>query len=205
MNNVAAAGPPNNAQFSLASLVRLLRPGQWIKNGFVLAPLVFAGKFTDRTAVLQALAAFVLFCLAASITYVINDIRDVESDRLHPTKSLTRPLASGAVSLVQARYLAAALGVLLAIGLVLFPPAALVILGYLALTFSYTFWLKHQPVIDLFAVASGFVLRVARARLRSTCRYPPGCLSPRFAWRCTSRRSNDGKNCSEAAKRLGTS
>lgn len=145
---------------TVVGLAKLLRPKQWAKNGFVLAPLIFAEKFTDLDAILASLSAMVLFCIAASATYIVNDYRDVEHDRLHPTKRLSRPLASGQVARSQALVLLAVLVALLAGGIALQPAVGLVILGYLVLTLHYTFLLKHQPVIDIFVIAIGFVLRV---------------------------------------------
>jgi len=145
---------------TITELVRLLRPRQWIKNGFVLAPLVFAGAFTDPHAVQQALLAAFFFCIASSAVYVVNDLKDRERDRLHPGKKRSRPLASGAISVRMALVLLVVLyGVLIA-GWFLQPAAILVIAGYLVLNFAYSFWLKHQPVLDIFSIAFGFVLRV---------------------------------------------
>jgi 4-hydroxybenzoate polyprenyltransferase len=137
-----------------------MRPKQWVKNGFVLAPLIFSQQFTDLGAVGDALAATGLFCLAASATYVLNDYHDIERDRLHPVKSKTRPLAAGQVSKPQALTLLAVLAMALASGMVLLPWVGLVIVGYLALNASYTMFLKNQPVVDIFVIAIGFVLRV---------------------------------------------
>ena len=83
----------------VVGLLRLMRPKQWIKNTFVLAPLVFAREFTHPESVINALIAFGLFCVASSATYILNDIRDVERDRTHPIKRHSRPLAAGTVSL----------------------------------------------------------------------------------------------------------
>jgi len=144
----------------ITGLIKLLRPKQWVKNGFVLAPLIFTGAFADRSAVYLALIATLLFCVASSATYIVNDLRDIESDRRHPKKSKTRPLASGAIS---PRRAVALLGILYAIligGWWVEPKAILVIAGYLALNVAYTYVLKYQPVIDIFSIAIGFVLRV---------------------------------------------
>lgn len=141
------------------SLLQLIRPKQWIKNGFVLAPLIFSGKFTDLASVGSALLAVVLFCLAASTIYIINDYHDIERDRQHPVKS-KRPLASGKVSKGQAMTLLVVLYALLVWGYFLQPHVVIVILIYLILNLAYTFVLKHQPVIDIFTIAIGFVLRV---------------------------------------------
>src|SRR3981081_653242 len=80
-------------------LLKLMRPRQWIKNAFVLAPLVFAREFTDPGAVANALTAFALFCVASSAGYILNDIHDIERDRTHPSKRHSRPLAAGTVSM----------------------------------------------------------------------------------------------------------
>lgn len=145
---------------TLSGLLRLMRPKQWIKNGFVLAPLIFAGKFLDLAAIGEAFTATVLFSLAASSAYIVNDIQDQERDRLHPKKSKTRPLASGEVSIRAAIILLITLyGLLIGVGLTM-PKVLGVVLAYLALNWTYSFWLKHQPVLDIFTVASGFVLRV---------------------------------------------
>lgn len=146
--------------FSLSALLRLLRPGQWVKNSFVLAPLVFAGAFTDGAAVVSSLLAVTLFCVASSATYILNDWHDIEKDRLHPVKRLTRPLASGQVSKPQALSLLLVLYGVIAAGYFFAPATVAVILAYLALNVAYTLVLKHQPVIDIFTIALGFVLRV---------------------------------------------
>ena len=137
-----------------------MRPKQWVKNGFVLAPLVFAGKFLEGPAISSELMAALLFSLAASATYVTNDILDIERDRRHPKKRNKRPLASGAVSLRQAAYLLMALYLLIVLGGVMMPQVGIVIAGYLLLNVAYSFYLKHQPVLDIFTIAIGFVLRV---------------------------------------------
>ncbi|WP_281915780.1 decaprenyl-phosphate phosphoribosyltransferase [Caldimonas thermodepolymerans] len=141
-------------------LVALMRPKQWIKNLFVLAPLVFTGEFMNAHAVQQVVCAMLLFCLASSAVYIVNDIHDVESDRRHPRKSRTRPLAAGIVTVPEALGLLLLLCGLLASALLLQSQVVLILLAYLALNLAYTFVLKHQPVIDIFVVALGFVLRV---------------------------------------------
>lgn len=144
----------------LPELLRLARPKQWVKNGFVLAPLVFAREFNDVAALTNALIAFGLFCVASSATYILNDLRDIERDRSHPVKSWSRPLAAGTVKPRTAIVLLVALYVVLIAGWFWSPRTTYVIVGYLALNFAYSFWLKHQPVLDIFSVASGFVLRI---------------------------------------------
>jgi decaprenyl-phosphate phosphoribosyltransferase len=141
-------------------LVRLLRPRQWIKNSFVFAPLIFSGSFVHPDAVKNAIFATVLFCIAASATYVFNDLKDREADRLHPVKRYTRPIASGAVSVASARVVLAALCATVLTGLLVDIRLTAVILIYLLLNIAYTIKLKRVPVVDLFALSAGFVLRV---------------------------------------------
>ncbi|MDR0258894.1 MAG: decaprenyl-phosphate phosphoribosyltransferase [Comamonas sp.] len=151
---------PSSSSSRLQGLLRLMRPRQWIKNGFVLAPLVFTGSFTDQHAVLQALLAMLLFCVASSATYIVNDLRDIEQDRKHPRKSQSRPLAAGLVTLRQALLLLLVLYVLLLAAWPLAPQVLPVIAAYLVLNLAYSYYLKHQPVLDIFTIAIGFVLRV---------------------------------------------
>ncbi|KPQ01360.1 decaprenyl-phosphate phosphoribosyltransferase [Marinobacter sp. HL-58] len=144
----------------LAGLIKLMRPRQWVKNGFVLAPLVFAGEFLDPSSVSSALLAVALFCLASSATYIINDARDIEDDRRHPTKCRTRPLAAGTVKMPAAMVLLALLYAVLVAAWFVAPAVVAVILVYMVLNLAYSFSLKHQPVLDIFTIAIGFVLRV---------------------------------------------
>lgn len=141
-------------------LIKLMRPKQWVKNSFVLAPLVFTGEFLNSAAVSHALLAVLLFCVASSATYILNDLHDIESDRRHPKKSKTRPLAAGIVSVPAALVLLGCLYVVLVWGWFVAPKVLIVIAAYLVLNIAYTFVLKHQPVVDIFIIAIGFVLRV---------------------------------------------
>lgn len=156
--HASAASRPALEQ--VRGLIKLMRPRQWLKNGFVLAPLVFSGAFLDGQAVSAALLATVLFCLASSATYVVNDLHDIERDRRHPSKSLSRPLACGQVSRSAALTLLAVLYALLLSSWWLVPAVIQVIAAYLLLNLAYTFVLKHQPIVDIFTIAIGFVLRV---------------------------------------------
>lgn len=142
------------------ALLQLMRPKQWVKNAFVFAPLVFSRGYLDPSAVTAASLAFVLFCLASSASYIVNDIHDIEQDRQHPKKKLSRPLASGRVSHANALILLGVLLFFLALGAFAMPQVLAVIAAYLALNLAYTFVLKHQPVVDIFSIAIGFVLRV---------------------------------------------
>jgi decaprenyl-phosphate phosphoribosyltransferase len=141
-------------------LLRLIRPKQWIKNLFVLAPLIFSGLFSRPLSALLALFGTLLFCVAASIVYIINDLSDVHRDRLHPVKRITRPIASGAVSVTEARVVLIVLSALLLVGTFVSIPLVAVLIGYILLNVSYSVWLKSIPVVDIFCVAAGFVLRV---------------------------------------------
>lgn len=152
--------PSKENKSVLIGLIKLIRPKQWIKNAFVLAPLLFTGLFLNSADLLHALAAAVLFCIASSATYIINDIHDIEQDRQHPKKALSRPLASGQVTVSQAVLALVFLYLTLVLGYFFEPKVIFVIIGYLCLNLAYTFWLKHQPVIDIFCIALGFVLRV---------------------------------------------
>ena len=143
----------------LAGLVKLARPKQWAKNVLVFAAPAAAGVLDNREWAFDATVAFVTFCLAAAGTYYINDARDAEADRLHPKKA-KRPVASGVVPVP----LAYALGALLLVGALALASTVndnlvYATLGYVALTTLYSAVLKHVAVVDLVAVAAGFVLR----------------------------------------------
>jgi 4-hydroxybenzoate polyprenyltransferase len=144
----------------LPPLLGLLRPHQWVKNVFVLAGVFFAGALTDPKAVANALEAFAAFCLASSSVYVLNDLLDRHADRNHPRKR-SRPLASGAVS---AR-IGIILGILCAAGavglsLTVSPRLTAVLAIYGLINGAYSRWLKHVVLLDVFCIASGFLLRL---------------------------------------------
>jgi len=153
-----AANASTNSKFW--ALIKLIRPKQWVKNGFVLAPLVFTGEFVNPLALKNALLATFLFCLASSATYIVNDIKDIEKDRKHLTKSKSRPLAAGLTSIQSALILLIFIYFVLIIGWFVSPQVSMVIIGYLVLNIAYSYVLKHKPVIDIFTIAIGFVLRV---------------------------------------------
>ena len=140
--------------------LRLLRPRQWVKNAFVLAPLVFASAFSRPEAIAQALAALGLFCLAASAVYVLNDLVDIEGDRQHPLKRESRPLAAGELTPREAWRWLCGLGGALAFGLALAPWAAPGIAAYVLLHAAYSLKLKAVPGLEMACIAAGFVLRV---------------------------------------------
>lgn len=140
--------------------MRSLRPAQWVKNLFVLAPVVFAHRLDDPALLARVALAFALFCAASSAVYLFNDLRDREQDRLHPVKA-RRPIASGdlPVSVAAAASLVLAGGAL-AGAWTLGRPFTLVLGGYLLLNLLYTIALKHIVILDVMSIAAGFVLRV---------------------------------------------
>ena len=156
MNDTVAA--PRRS--SLAATIALLRPREWSKNIFVLAPLVFAGAFSHSAALYHAGIAFVLFCIAASAVYIVNDLHDIAEDRAHPVKRRKRPLAAGDISPRAAVLVLLCLYGVLAVGCYLLPRAGVIVVGYVLLNIAHTFMLKLQPVIDIFSIAIGFMLRV---------------------------------------------
>lgn len=139
--------------------VKEARPKQWLKNVLVFAAPGAAGILDNGAGIWRALVTFVAFCLASSGTYYWNDLLDVESDRRHPTKR-NRPIASGALPIGVARVIGTLL-LLAGAGLALLPrwETMLVVVGYVVLTTLYSSHFKHVAVVDLVAVAAGFVLR----------------------------------------------
>jgi 4-hydroxybenzoate polyprenyltransferase len=143
----------------LVALVAALRPRQWAKNVFVLAPLVFAGKLFEPHATLTAVAAMLAFCALSSAVYLLNDVRDREADRLHPTKK-TRPIAAGEIAPSTALVVAAILAtVSLAASFALSRGFGAVALAYALSNFAYSLGLKRVVILDVMIVASGFLLR----------------------------------------------
>lgn len=144
----------------LRGLVRTLRPHQWVKNLFVLAPVVFAKHLTHPSVILSAIGAFGVFCLLAGTVYTLNDLFDVEADRHHPVKR-HRPIASGAVTPRMAKAMIAVLLVVTFAGASLGPPKFIMVsVGYLVLQLAYSLKLKQWPWIDVMCISAGFVLRV---------------------------------------------
>ena len=145
----------------VGSLCIELRPHQWVKNLLVLAPVLFSKNLFNPVAVGQAAVTFALFCLVSSSVYLVNDIKDREQDRLHPHKRL-RPIASGEISVKAAvEVMLLLLVTALAGGVVVDRSVALILLVYWLVNLLYSVWLKHQVILDVFALASGFLLRVA--------------------------------------------
>jgi 4-hydroxybenzoate polyprenyltransferase len=140
-------------------LLLSLRPAQWTKNLLVFAGLLFGRRLFDFASVVDAVSAFVVFCALSGVVYLVNDVADRESDRLHPLKS-RRPIASGALPVPVALGVALALGSgALASAFVIGAAFATVAAAYLALQVLYSFALKHVVIIDVLTIAIGFVLR----------------------------------------------
>lgn len=158
------------------AIAKLLRPHQWTKNLLLFAGIVFAVELGDGAAWAASIAAFVAYCAASSGSYVVNDLRDVEHDRAHPTKR-HRPLARGEVSLGAARALAV---VLLAGAFALVLPLGLSSLGlmaaFVAVQIAYSFGLKHLVLIDVLAIAALFVVRAAAGAEAIDVRISPWLL-----------------------------
>jgi 4-hydroxybenzoate polyprenyltransferase len=154
---------------SPTALVRALRPHQWVKNLFVLAAVVFARAdqevehSADLSDVWRSLLAFGAFCLGASAIYLVNDVLDVESDRAHPQKRL-RPVASGELParMALAAALVSGVGAYALAVLAAGEPYSVtwVLLGYMLLNLAYSLKLKHVVLLDVFCIATGFLLRV---------------------------------------------
>jgi decaprenyl-phosphate phosphoribosyltransferase len=140
-------------------LLKTARPRQWVKNVLVLAAPFTASRILDSAVLLDAAIAFVSFCLAASAVYYVNDAKDVNEDRAHPTKR-NRPIAAGIVPVPVALGFSVLLFVgALAIAALASWPLVIVIAVYEAVQLGYCFGLKHQTVVDLCIVASGFLMR----------------------------------------------
>ncbi len=160
MSEDVVTGPPKNL---VTGVIKAIRPRQWLKNVLVLAaPLAALGgpiRYDYTKVLTQASVAFVVFCLAASSIYLVNDVRDVEADREHPTKRF-RPIAAGLVPEWLAYTLAVVLGVAsLAISWLVTPDLALVMAVYLGMQLGYCFGLKHQAVMDICIVSSAYLIR----------------------------------------------
>lgn len=152
--------PPKNL---IDGMIKALRPKQWVKNVLVVAAPVAAGSeaLLDGRTLQDVALAFVVFCLAASSIYLVNDARDVEADRAHPTKRF-RPIASGVLP-ESVAYVMAVVLILAAVGLSFLASSghglAMVVGIYIVLQLGYCFGWKHQPVVDIALVSSGFMLR----------------------------------------------
>jgi 4-hydroxybenzoate polyprenyltransferase len=166
---------PRRRSPSRAALAAL-RPRQWPKNLLVFAGIVFAAQLGDPVRWAEALAAFVAYCAVSSAAYLLNDVRDVEQDRLHPVKR-QRPIARGELSVRAALLLAAVLaaGALAITGWLGLGSVAL-LLGFAALQVAYSFGLKHIVLVDVFVIAGLFVIRAAAGAEAVDVRISPWLL-----------------------------
>lgn len=160
-NQNGIAAESTNPAEKIRLILKLIRPKQWAKNLIVFAPALFSGKIFEPATFGAAAMCFVAFSLCASSVYVVNDVLDCKSDKLHPKKK-NRPIASGKIS----PSLAMAIGVLcaagaLAVGFLVRPTVDVFLLVYFVLMMFYALVLKHYVLLDVFAIAAGFVLRAA--------------------------------------------
>jgi 4-hydroxybenzoate polyprenyltransferase len=147
-------------QTTLFALLQNMRPKQWAKNGFVFAGILFDQQLTKAEPLARVMITFGLLCLTASTIYIINDLVDIEKDKLHPKKK-NRPLPSGRLPIPVAQA-AAAVFMAISVGLSLLfsPQLTVVLVTYLVLHIGYSFILKNVVILDVFAIAGGFILRV---------------------------------------------
>jgi 4-hydroxybenzoate polyprenyltransferase len=149
----------------IKNYLKLLRVPQWIKNFFVFVPLVFSQHLFEKKYFLLVLAGFVIFCLASSLVYVINDIIDIERDKVHPVKKF-RPVASGKISRRNALITAFILLVIACACLTGFHLGfTIAVISYIVLNIFYSFSFKHIVLLDIFSIAAGFMLRVVAGGL----------------------------------------
>src|SRR5581483_4381091 len=151
----------------LYDILRLLRPRQWIKNFSIFASIVFAGQLFNSQAFNKVFLGFIVFCLLSSATYIINDLFDLKKDRLHPFKKF-RPLAHRDIPLYVGISMATILAaVSIFLGSLVTPAFFLVLLVYLFIQFLYSSFLKSVAVIDILAIASGYIIRVLAGEFAS--------------------------------------
>ncbi|MFT3833925.1 MAG: decaprenyl-phosphate phosphoribosyltransferase [Micropruina sp.] len=152
---------------ALPAWLRAMRPKQWVKNILVFAAPVAAGALFDTRVLINSLWAFVAFSLISASIYLINDVRDLEADRLHPKKRF-RPIAAGELGTTPAAILATVtMAASLAIGFTVAPMLGITLAVYWVLQVGYSIFLKHQPIIDLAMVSSGFLLRAVAGGVAS--------------------------------------
>lgn len=152
----------------ILAVLRSMRPRQWTKNLLVAAAPLAAGELFHAPVWWQTLVAFVAFCLLSGAVYLVNDTVDVESDRVHPRKR-ERPIAAGELPTRTALVVAVLLGaVAIGIGTAVTWQLGVLLLTYAALQLAYSLWLKHEPVLDLAAVAVGFLLRAIAGGLAAS-------------------------------------
>jgi len=157
----------------ILAIIKSLRVQQWIKNFFVFAPLIFSQNVFNLPLLIKTVLAFVLFCILSGAAYLLNDIQDLEEDKLHPKKS-KRPLASGKLEKKHA-FFASLLLVLLGLTGAYFLNINffIVLLVYFILQIAYSNWLKHVVIIDVFLIATGYFLRVIAGGLAISVQISP--------------------------------
>ena len=172
----------------LAGLLKTMRPHQWVKNGFVLTPLIFAKKLegvsewlNPDSVVTRTLAAFLLFCVGSGLVYLLNDLVDREKDQLHPQKK-NRPIPSGALPVAAART-SLAVGLLFTalLALWLSHEFALILGTYISMNVAYSFRLKNVMVADILCIATGFLLRVGGGAIAANVPVTNGLYTITFA------------------------
>lgn len=164
----------------LLPFIELMRPKQWIKNLFVLAPLLFSYSFLDPTKIGYAFIAFILFSFASSGVYIFNDIFDLEKDRAHPLKK-NRPIAMGTIQVKEAMLFGGSLSLITLFFSAIFSFQFLAVaLSYIFLNFLYARWLKHIVIVDLFSVALGFVLRIIAGGIAIAVSLSPWIIGAAF-------------------------
>lgn len=148
-----------------SAMIKLLRPHQWLKNGFVFVGLLFGHAWHDAAKVQMVLLAALAFCFTSSAIYVINDWYDREADRLHPQKRL-RPLAAGTVTPATGLVLAVVCALLgIALARLAAPRVLSIVTIYALLNIAYSWKLKHVVILDVFVIAAGFMLRILAGTL----------------------------------------
>lgn len=142
-----------------------MRPHQWLKNLFVFAPIIFSQNIFNPPLLIKTITAFILFCMLSGSLYILNDLKDLEEDKLHPLKS-KRPITSGRLKKSTAIFSFITLSVLaLILSITLNIYFFLIALIYFLLQVAYSFWLKHVVILDVFVIASGFFIRVVAGGL----------------------------------------
>jgi 4-hydroxybenzoate polyprenyltransferase len=155
------SGTPESPRDLLFALVRALRPAQWLKNAVVFAGLIFGGRLLEPVSLGKAVLAAALFCLLSGGFYLLNDVRDLEADRLHPQKRL-RPITAGEITpLTAVRFGVLFISLALAGALLMGGDFVLAMLAYSALMAAYNLGLKDIVILDVFIIAAGFVVRAA--------------------------------------------
>jgi 4-hydroxybenzoate polyprenyltransferase len=190
---------------TLAALARSMRPRQWIKNVFIFAPLVFDEKLLRPEPLGRTVAGFLILCLLSGAVYLFNDLQDLERDRQHPRKR-NRPLAAGELDprVAWGATLLIPLGLAYP-ALALDPLFALLAYVYWGLNLAYSLWLKHQVILDVLALASGYVLRVAAGvPLVQVERFSPGFICARCFWPFSSASPSDARRSSCSARTPAT-